>query len=109
MLAARPRKTLDVPALGGPLDMLGLTARDMTEVMKGPDGAAGNALMLARSLYRDGKRIIDGNGDELLDLPHEVFSMLLAAASALNNVSQGAAKSAEKNSGATTDDGSSSG
>ena len=104
-----PRKTLDVPALGGQIEIVGLTARDMGAVMKGPDGVDGNALMLARSLYKDGARIvIDGNEGELLDLPHAVFSMLVKEAADLNLIGKGSGASAEKNSAATTEDGSSS-
>ena len=104
-----PRKTLDVPALGGTIEIVGMTARDMSAVMKGPDGAEGNALMLARSLYKDGQRIVaDGGEGELLDLPHAVFSMLVKEAADLNLIGKGAAESAKKNSAATTEDGSSS-
>ena len=102
--AALPRKELDVPALGGKIELVGLTAGDVSAVGKVPAGIERNAAFLARALHRDGKRLVaDGEEKDLLELPHALFSDLLNQASALTFP-----ESAEKNSSATTDDGSSS-
>ena len=103
--AALPRKTLDVPALGGQIELVGLTVADMSAVGKVPAGLERNAAFLARTLYKDGKRLAsDGEEADLLELPHKLFSDLLDEAGPLTF-----GASAEKNSAATTDDGSSSG
>ena len=101
-----PRKELDVPALGGKVELIALTARDMSAVLKAaPDEMSGAAEILARSLYKDGERIVpEGEEAALLELPNAVFQTLLREATILN----GLGGSAEGNASATGD-GSSSG
>jgi hypothetical protein len=92
-----PRKKLDVPALGGEIEVIGLTAGDMAIVWKAPEGAEGNAHFLARSLYKDGNRLVaDGEEKDLLELPQKVFAELVREVRDLNF------PSAEGNSAATT-------
>ena len=102
-----PRKELDVPALGGKVELIALTARDMSAVLKAAsDEMAGATEILARSLYKNGARIVpDGEAGALLELPNAVFQALLREATALNGLD----KSAEGNSSATDASGSSTG
>jgi hypothetical protein len=93
-----PRKKLDVPALGGEVEVVGLTAGDMSAVGKMPAGVERNAAFLARALHKDGKRLVaDGEEADLLDLPHKLFKELLDEADSISFP-----ESTEGNSAATT-------